>query len=215
MKTILYYLLVGEALALASSPNFQLSSRSHDINSVANEFVDSIVEMRQRRQLSTSTLTEDEFLRMNSKDATQWDTVTQNSCMESLKQMNKVSNPSGMSICYNIPFLDAKTGVFEADLRVYMVNPATGPFQTITPDKIQIGISYAQAEVSPLNRSSLTRRMSDDILLLSLPRGMNKSVMKRGNTPTMIRRFDFVGQINKSLLPSSPLVNYCPLCESY
>ncbi|RKF61897.1 hypothetical protein OnM2_037055 [Erysiphe neolycopersici] len=204
MKTILSFLLASQALALTTSPNFRLSPRSHDIDSVADGFIDSIVEMRQRRQLST-TSGQNAFMSMSGKAASQRDQKTQNACIESLKTMRtQVSNPSGMSICYNLPFLDAKTGVFEADLRVFMVTPATGPFRDIATDKIQVGLSYAQATVSPLNASALARRMNDGESFISLPRSVNTLVMKREMTPIMVRRYGFVGQISKSLLPSNP-----------
>ncbi|POS83173.1 hypothetical protein EPUL_006246 [Erysiphe pulchra] len=175
------------------------------MDTVANGFVDSIVGMRQRRQLSTTKSSQNAFVGMSGKDASQWDKNTQNACIETIKTMkDQLSNPSGLSICYNLPFLDAKSGVFEADLRVFMVTPATGPFRSITTDKIQVGLSYAQATVSPLNSSALARRMDDGKSYLSLPRSVNTLVMKRETTPVMIQKYGFVGQINKSLLPSTP-----------
>ncbi|KAI6251084.1 hypothetical protein HI914_00908 [Erysiphe necator] len=204
MKAFLSLVLASQAVALSLAPDLELSNRNYNIGSVANGFADSIGEMKQRRQLSTST-GQLGAMGMNGQNATQWDIMTQNMCIETIKlTKSQVSNPSGMSICYNLPFLDERTGVFQADLRVFMVNPPSGPFRTISTDKIQVGLSYSGATVSPLNTSALTRRMIDGTPFLTLPKSVDKITVKRETTPTMIQRYGFVGEINKSLLPSNP-----------
>ena len=46
-----------------------------------------------------------------------WEAQTQQACENAMTALNgQASNPSGMAVCYNLPFLDNTTGVFEAEI---------------------------------------------------------------------------------------------------
>ncbi|VDB86314.1 Bgt-3757 [Blumeria graminis f. sp. tritici] len=135
---------------------------------------------------------------------TEWDAMTKVACVESLGTFNgKINNPSGMAVCYNLPFLDNSTGVFEADLRLYMVANPSGGFINIAADKVEVGLTYDGATVTPVNASSLRRRVEDRFIpLASWPKEGAMDVAKRAMTPRLIESYAFVGQINKTLLPT-------------
>jgi hypothetical protein len=97
-----------------------------------------------------------------------------------------------------LPFLDNSTGVFEADLRIYMISTPTGGFANIASSNVQVGLAYDGATVSAVNASTLRRR-EDETSLISWPRD-EEALQKRAMTPTLVQSYAFVGQINKDLL---------------
>lgn len=166
--------------------------RGESIEESMKRYVDSIVEPIDRRQ-STPTLPS------TGVNVTEWDAQTQAACTTSLESFKGVSsNPSGMAICYNLPYLDNSTGVFEADLRLYMIAAPTGDFANIASTNVQVGLSYDGATVSAVNASSLKKR-SDATSLISWPR----AVAKRATVPTMIQSYAFVGQVNPDLMSTN------------
>lgn len=129
---------------------------------------------------------------------TQWDTQTTAACMSALMNLNGVaSNPAGMSVCYNLPFLDNSTGVFQADLRLYMISPPTGDFAGIPPQNVQVSLQYFGASVTSVPPSQLIGRST-----LSEPSLHNEAERnKRASaSPTLVQQYMFVGQINKDLV---------------
>jgi len=136
-----------------------------------------------------------------SGNVTAWDQQTAAACTSTLEALNGVaSNPAGMAVCYNLPYLDNTTGVFEADLRLYMIAPPTGAFATISSANVQVGLAYNGATVSPVNASSLKRSATDNaVSLISWRRG----IQKRVETPTLVQAYAFVGQINPTLLATN------------
>lgn len=153
-------------------------------------YVDSIVEPIERRQTATG---------QGQVNVTAWDAQTAAACTASLSALNGVaSNPSGLAVCYNLPFLDNTTGVFEADLRLYTIAAPTGGFANIAAADVQVGLQYNGATVSAVNASTLKTR-SEKTSLISWPRD-EESLQKRATTPTLVQSYAFVGQINKNLL---------------
>lgn len=152
-------------------------------------YVDAVVETLPRRQSSGTGL-----------NVTQWDAQTQAACTSALTALNGVaSNPSGMAICYNVPYLNNQTGVFEADLRLYMVSPPTGAFANIASSNVQVSLNYNGATVSPVNASSLKARGEQESDLNSLISWPRNEVVKRVLTPTLVQSYAFVGQINNDV----------------
>lgn len=157
-------------------------------------YVDSIIEPLERRQSTPTVPT-------TGINVTEWDAQTQAACTTSLEALNGVaSNPSGMAVCYNLPYLDNSTGVFEADLRLYMISAPTGDFANIASSNVQVGLAYNGATVSAVNASSLKKR-SDATSLISWPRAVE--VAKRATVPTLIQSYAFVGQVNQNLLTTN------------
>jgi hypothetical protein len=154
-------------------------------------YVDSIVEPIERRQSPTGD---------GMVNVTAWDQATQQACTAQLQSLNGVaSNPSGMAVCYNLPYLDNTTGVFEADLRLYMIAEPTGGFADIASSNVQVGLVYDGATVSAVNASSLKRR-ADLVSLISWPRDEKEVQRRQAMVPTLVQSYAFIGQINQNLL---------------
>lgn len=151
-------------------------------------YVDEIVDPIERRQSTQPTL-----------NVTQWDGQTMAACISALEMLNgKASNDAGMAVCYNLPFLDNTTGVFQADLRLFTISPPTGKFANIPSQNVQVALSYVGATVSPVNSSAIGRR-EEGKSLISWPRSA-KDKRQAASIPTMAQAYAFVGQINKDLL---------------
>jgi hypothetical protein len=155
----------------------------------AKRYVESIIEPLEKRQMSTTGI-----------NMTEWDATTEAACMTALAALNgQATNPSGMAVCYNLPYLNNSTGVFEADLRLFMISAPTGAFANIASSNVQVGLAYNGATVSAVNSSSLKRSLdSGATSLISWPRGEER-VQKRATT-TLVQSYYFVGQINQQLL---------------
>jgi hypothetical protein len=124
----------------------------------------------------------------------QWDAQTQTACITSLRSLNGVaSNPSGLAACYNLPMFDNRTGVFQADLRIYKISEPLGAFQTIPTSQIKVGLSYIGATVSPVDKSSIAAR-DERNSLISWPK------RQVGVAPVLTQEYTFVGQINADLI---------------
>lgn len=139
----------------------------------------------------------------------EWDAQTMAACTTALESLNgQASNDAGMAVCYNLPFLDNSTGVFQADLRLFKISAATGKFATISPQNVMVGLAYVGATVSPVNASAIGRRdilemeisERDDkvVSLISWPR--SELDKRQAAVPTMAQAYAFVGKINKDLL---------------
>lgn len=162
--------LYGAGIGAAVSPSHLLESR----------MVDFIVEpVLAKRQSSSSSLN---LTSTGTLNMTQWNTDTTNLCMQALSQLTQASNPSGTAICYNLPSLDTNTGAFMADLRLFQVSSPSGDFANIPPEKIEVGLSYRGASVSPIS-TNVTKRGLD-------PRDTT--------TPKELQSYMFVGQIDQA-----------------
>jgi hypothetical protein len=115
--------------------------------------------------------------------------------MSTLQALNgSASSASGMAVCYNIAFLNNVTGVFQADLRLYRVAPATTEWANVKDADVNIDLSYSGASVSmasengpaPSSKRSLEGRAVSDL------------------TPTLVQGFNFVGKMNDDLI-NTPL----------
>lgn len=164
-----------------------------------DSIVDSIVEPIERRQTTATGM-----------NVTAWDEQTTASCTAALEGLNGVaSNPSGMAVCYNLPSLVNSTGVFQADLRLYMIAAPTGAFANIASTNVQVGLSYNGATVSAVNASTMQRRAEDirraeDVSIISWPRSEEIEIQKRvAMVPMLVQSYAFVGQINKDLLSTN------------
>jgi hypothetical protein len=168
-----------------------MARRDNAMEETMKRYVEALVEPIQRRQSTEGT---------GAVNVSQWDMQTMAACTQSLAALGGVaSNPSGMAVCYNLPFLDNSTGVFQADLRLYTVSAPTGDFANIATHNVHVGLAYNGATVSTVNSSSLKTR-GKDISLISWPRGVEK---RQAPAPTMAQSYAFVGQINKNLLTAN------------
>lgn len=187
-------LLVGQVSASVIS-NVGIVRRDNSMEKTMRRYVDARIEPVQRRQ----------------SNVTEWDAQTMAACTTALETLNgKASNDAGMAVCYNLPFLDNSTGVFQADLRLYMISPPTGQFASISSQNVMVGLSYVGATVSAVNASTLGARSEEAVSLISWPR----NAKRQAQAPTMIQAYAFVGQINKDLLGPS-MTTWVLLASSY
>ena len=118
-------------------------------------------------------------------DLTTWMQDTENACREALARLDSATNPSGAGLCYNLPALDTNTGVFEADLRVFKVSEPSGVWAGITPQDIDVGLSFSGASVSPVGEDRMTGG------------GMQGELARRQSVqPQLLQSYMFIGQID-------------------
>ncbi|KAK0723398.1 hypothetical protein B0T26DRAFT_642955 [Lasiosphaeria miniovina] len=131
---------------------------------------------------------------------TAWDDQANKACNAALKDLKLASNPSGAVICYNLPALNNVTGTFEADLRLYQLNEPTGDFAGIPPEKIQVGLTYKGASVSPVTSQTASTKV-----VAARQAAAGTAVEATGNGPLkLLQTYLFVGQIDKTQL-SNPV----------
>ncbi|TVY24761.1 hypothetical protein LHYA1_G007550 [Lachnellula hyalina] len=184
-------LLASRASAGVIQDVGHMARRDNSMEETMKRYVDALVEPVERRQATEGT---------GAVNGSQWEMQTEAACTASLQALGGVaSNPSGMAVCYNLPFLDNTTGVFQADLRLYTVSAPTGDFANIATQNVQVGLAYNGATVSAVNSTALKARGSG-ISLISWPRGMEK---RETAVPAMAQSYAFVGQINKNLLTAN------------
>lgn len=126
---------------------------------------------------------------------TAWDQDTNNACISTLRAITRASNPSGNCICYNLPSLDAESGVFEAELRLYKVSDPRGSWTGIKPSDVKVSVSYHGASASPVKADAMTGKGMQ---------GGTSSVMRRSNlegredhNPELLQAYMLVGQIDE------------------
>lgn len=176
---------------------------------LTRRYVDTLVDNVEKRQAAVNT---------TSLNTTTWDASTGAACVSALTNLPASStNPSGMAICYNLPSLDNTTGVFQADLRIYKVSEPTEDFANVSAANVEVGLSYADVTVSPVNASTMQKRALG-ISMISWPSTRSDGVEKRAATVvTLAQSYAFVGQINSDkfvanmdALVSPPIIsNYC------
>jgi hypothetical protein len=134
-------------------------------------------------------------------DLPQWEEQTKKACMETLGNLNgQASNPSGIVVCYNLPFLDNTTGVFQAELRMYNVSAPIDPWVGVTAADVSMTLSYLGATVQNM-AGNFTKRD------LSWPPVREREVkdgllVERQNIQTMteMKVLMYVGRINSNLI---------------
>jgi len=152
-------------------------------------YTDYLVDDIERRQTSTTN-----------PNITAWETQTTSACTTALTMLNgTASNPSGMAFCYNLPFLDNSTGIFQADLRLFMISSPSGDFAGIPSSSIQVGVAYVGATVSTINPSDLSPSGSNS----PSKRNEEGKEKRQAMAPMQSQSYAFVGQINKNLVTAN------------
>ncbi|KAJ3474426.1 hypothetical protein NLG97_g9850 [Lecanicillium saksenae] len=136
-----------------------------------------------------------------SLNLTAWDQDTNNACINMLRSIQRSSNPSGNCICYNLPSLDAESGVFEAELRLYKVSDPRGSWTGIKPTDIKVSVSYNGASASAVKAETLAGNGM---------KGNMSSVAKRSDlagredhNPELLQAYMLVGQIDENKMSES------------
>jgi hypothetical protein len=109
-------------------------------------------------------------------------------CAAALGPIKTVSNDAGILGCYNLPFLNTNTGVFEADLRLYQRSKPSGAFDGVKLTDISVQLSYPNAAFSTVPQNTKSARRGLDL----------QSRQDRGRV-NELQRFLFVGQVSNGL----------------
>lgn len=133
-------------------------------------------------------------------DLQKWEDETRAACMQTLSNLNgKASNPSGIAVCYNVPFLDNSTGVFQAELRMYNVSAPVDPWQSVTAADVSMTLSYLGATVQAMNMNNTKREVGEADIRA---RWSDGTLVQRQTISTMteLKTLMYVGKINSNLM---------------
>lgn len=119
-------------------------------------------------------------------DLQAWAKETTEKCIEKLKTVTKASNPSGIAVCYNLPFLSTDSGVFAADLRLYQVSASEEDWAEVGGN-IDVSLMYNGAAVQLRNESAEEAAAT-------------KQASANTEGPEKVQEFHFIGQIDRLLL---------------
>jgi hypothetical protein len=140
-------------------------------------------------------------------DLDKWETQTKQACQNALVSLNgQASNPTGMAVCYNLPFLDNTTGIFQAELRMYNVSNPIDPWEGITSADVSMTLKYLGATVQSMNGTFMKR---DSTLSWPPVRRdfVNGELVHRqsgSSTPASeLKVLSYVGKINSNLMGSA------------
>ncbi|KAM3555047.1 hypothetical protein ARSEF4850_006178 [Beauveria asiatica] len=132
-----------------------------------------------------------------SLNLTAWNQDTDAACVDALRAITRATNPSGNCICYNLPSLDARTGVFEAELRLYKVSEPRDSWAGIPPAGIKVSVSYSGASASPVRPAALTGKGMQGAES-AVPRSDGGRLESREeHNPQLLRAYMLVGQVDK------------------
>jgi len=132
----------------------------------------------------------------------------------------KASNPAGLAVCYNVPYLDMTKGVFEAELRIYNISAPSGDFNGVTPAMMSVTLQYSGATIQKSNGSLPVKRDLVELVerqaQMSTPTGTAmppSGAMPNGiMMPSEVAIRKYVGQVNKALMtPGMNLTTFQPL----
>lgn len=126
-----------------------------------------------------------------SLNMTVFSSATNDACRSALASMPRASNPSGMSICFNLPSLNTQNGGFEADLRLYRVSQPRGQWAQVDINQIDVNVGFPNARVSSVTQ--------DDLSGVGMV-GQLAARRERSQTdlPELLQSYMLVGQINES-----------------
>jgi hypothetical protein len=142
----------------------------------------------------------------------EWNAQADQACMTSVMNLRgKATNPAGLAVCYNVPYLDQNKGVFEAELRLYNISATSGDFAGVTPAMMMVTLQYQGATIQrsngvlPVKRDiiELVERQMD-MASVSTPTGTAmppSGAMPNGILmPSEVAIRKYVGQVNKALM---------------
>lgn len=134
----------------------------------------------------------------------QWEEQTRAACMQTLSSLNgQASNPSGIAVCYNLPFLDNTTGVFQAELRMYNVSAPINPWVGVTAADVSMTLSYLGATVQNMQGNFAKRELISPVAEGRLIERQNNNNGQNVNGMTQLKVLMYVGRINENLMGSA------------
>ena len=203
-QALMGLLLAGCAAAKVHAAN-ALFHRSEDIEQALRRDADLIASLTRRQDANAAAPAPQVSPTPASGDAAkvdlaQWEAQTKAACGTALQSLNgQASNPSGIAVCYNLPFLDNQTGVFQAELRMYNVSAPIDPWTGITAADVSMTLSYSGATVQNMNSTFSKRDLSFPPIKVRDVEGL---LMRRqaAQGMTELKVLMYVGQINKNLM---------------
>jgi hypothetical protein len=133
----------------------------------------------------------------------QWEEQTRAACMNTLSSLNgQASNPSGIAVCYNLPFLDNTTGVFQAELRMYNVSAPIDPWVGVTAADVSMTLSYLGATVQNMQGNFAKREIISPVVEGRLIERQNNNGPNI-NGMSQLKVLMYVGRINENLMGSA------------
>lgn len=194
-------LLAGHASAKVNVN--ALLQRSNDIEDVLRRDANLVASLTRRQdanpaaqvpQISSTPASGDAA----KADLEKWNADTQAACNNALGQLNgQATNPSGIAVCYNLPFLDNQTGVFQAELRMYNISAPIDPWKGVTAADISMALSYRGATVQSMTGTFSKR---EAITWPPVRDGMLVGRQDGGNGPQQLKVLMYVGKINSNLM---------------
>lgn len=145
-------------------------------------------------------------------DLEKWDPQTKAACDTAMVNLAaKPDNPSGLAVCYNIPFFNNRTGVFEAELRMYNMSAPYDPWTGVSAADISMTLSYASATVQAANNTAQKRDLDatlawPPIKVRDIMVAEDKALAARADSPSgpqAIKVLMYVGQVNQNTLDST------------
>ncbi|KAH8723669.1 hypothetical protein GQ44DRAFT_740895 [Phaeosphaeriaceae sp. PMI808] len=202
-------LAAGHATAIKLRQVNALLQSSNDMEDALRKEADLVATLTRRQNANPPDTAPLASLTPASGDASRidyakWEAETKKACMDSLGSLNgKASNPSGIAVCYNVPFLDNSTGVFQAELRMYNVSAPVDPWVGVTAADVSMTLSYLGATVQNM-QGNFTKR---DTRNLSWPPVRTREIKdgllverQNVNTMTEMKVLMYVGRINNNLM---------------
>lgn len=208
-------MLAGYASAKPPPVN-ALFKRSADIDHVLRRDADMMATLTKRQdangaasapQISSSPASGDPA----KADLAKWEEQTKAACGTALTALNgQASNPSGIAVCYNLPFLDNQTGIFQAELRMYNVSAPIDPWVGITAGDVSMALSYLGATVQTMNGTFAKRDIADGSYPPIKERAVAGQLVERQTAaPNELKVLMYVGKINSNLMGSA-MTQYVP-----
>lgn len=205
------FLLAGHASANPSKFN-SVFQRSDDIEEILRRDASIMATLTRRQdanpadtapQISTTPQSGDAA----KADLNKWEEETKTACSNALTSLNgQASNPTGLAVCYNLPFLDNTTGVFQAELRMYNISAPIDPWTGVTAADISMTMSYKGATLQEMNGTFAKRGEIGfpPIRLRDVQNAGGILVERQSATaPTELKVMMYVGQINSNLMGSA------------
>jgi hypothetical protein len=198
----------GHATAIKFGQANALLRRSNDVEEVLRREAGLIGTLTRRQDANSADTTPLASLTPASGDASgadlqKWEEETSAACKQTLRSLNgQASNPSGIVVCYNLPFLDNKTGVFQAELRMYNISAPIDPWVGVTVADVSMSLSYLGATVQNMAGNFTKRDISWPPIRREVHNGL---VVERqaANTMTELKVLMYVGRINSNLIGSA------------
>lgn len=202
-------LLAGYASAKPNAVN-ALFGRSQDIEDVLRRDVDILATLTERQdpngaqsapKISTTPASGD----ASKADLAKWEEQTKAACQNALKGLNgQASNPSGIAVCYNLPFLDNQTGIFQAELRMYNVSAPINPWTGVTAGDVSMTLSYLGATVQNMN-GTFAKREEQLFWPPIKEREVDGMLVERQDNggPSELKVLMYVGKVNSNLMGSA------------